>query len=161
MQVLNKSAEDNLGGVLLLYLVPDYNILTQEKNFSTGIYTLTFLDEDKNWLIYCTPESIAYTEEEDDSLGSKFFKCKLEGFIPNDTPTISNQLDLLRNRRFAVVFTDYNGRYKVAGSKTSPLRLSVSFSSQDRMSALRGRNITLEGDTFKGAAFVNNPFTSS
>lgn len=158
MQVLNKIQEDNLGGVLNLWMAPAYNIDTITKDSSTGIYSVTFEDEDKNWLIYLTPETSIYTEKEDISSGSSFYTCTFDGFIPNDSPELRLQLNELKARPWIIFFEDQNEYMKMAGEINCPLQFSHQYTTRQRISELKGHDIKLQGNTLLGSVFINNPF---
>jgi hypothetical protein len=158
MNTLNKISDDNLGGILKLWLVPSYNILSVVRNVTTGIYTIEIDDEDKNWLIYCTAESLNYTENENTSLGQPFYECTLNGFIPNDSPELTLQLEQLKSRPWIAFFMDQQEYTKMVGEVECPLELTRQFGTREKIAERKGHDITLKGNTILGSVFVNNPF---
>lgn len=158
MKTLNKVAENNIGGLLKFWLVPHTNVNSLEKNFNTGIYTITFKEEDNNWLIYCTPETMKYYEKENDSLGSVYYESELTGFVPNDAADQAQQFELIKNRKWLVVFLDDNGNYKLIGDVSFPMLLIKEYDSGTATTDRKGYYLRITGSTPKGSVFINNPF---
>lgn len=159
MKTLSKNKTDNLGGILNLYLVPSDNIFTDTENLETGIHEISFLDENLNWKLECSAESIEFQEKENTDMGSSIYNSELSAFIPGDTPEISFNLNkLINGRPWIIIFEDQNGNYRMAGAEDCPFRLTRTLNTESKISDLKGYKLSAKADTFNKAVFINNPF---
>ncbi len=150
MKTLNKPG-DNLGGILKLWAIP-YG------TFSTQGATINFINQDNIWQIYCSPESIDFSENSELSASGLIYNTELRGFIPQDNASLQTALAYLDPRKWAVIFIDGNGKYKLAGNQNDPLRFSSELNTGKETASLAGCSFKFYGKTKYRSVFINNPF---
>jgi hypothetical protein len=150
MKHLNKSG-DNLGGLLKIWAVPVSDF------FLTGS-NLLFISQANIWLLYCSPDSMAFTEESEITSAGNHYNTEISGFIPQDNAALQEALEYIVPRKWVVIFMDGNGNYKLAGNVTDPLRFTYKISTGQDTASLAGCQFSFAGKTKTHSMFVNNPF---
>jgi hypothetical protein len=142
---------DNLGGLLKIWAVP------------TSVYSIsgkavTFSSTDDIYEIYCTPESMLFSEQSEQTGAGTLFNTLVSGFIPKDSEEVLAAKNDMARKPYIVIFIDGNGNYKAAGTANEPLRLADNLSSGQQVSDSAGNQIEFSGKTLTRAVFINNPF---
>lgn len=150
MKTISKPG-DNLGGLTKLWAIP-YDV------FSVSGQSVTISDDSNVYAIYCTPESMEFSEPIDNSDAGIHYNTVVNGFIPGNTAANQEAIEYMERRKWAVLFKDGNGNYKMAGSRVSPLRFKADLLTGKDTIGLAGYNFSFSGKTIERAVFVTNPF---
>ncbi len=150
MRHLNKPG-DNMGGLLKIWAVP-FGV------FTTIGSTVNILNHTNLWEIYCSANSMEFTESSERTSAGTHFNTIICGFIPQDNATLQESIEYLEPRKWGVIFMDGNGNYKLAGNQTDPLRFTAEINTGKDTASLAGCSIQFSGKTKTRARFVNNPF---
>ena len=150
MRQLNKPG-DNLGGLLKIWAVP-FGVFTISGN------TVNISNHTNIWEIYCSANSMEFTESSELTSAGTHFNTVINGFIPQDNATLQEAIEYMEPRKWGVIFIDGNGNYKLAGNQTDPLRFTAEINTGKDTASLAGCSIQFSGKTKTRARFVNNPF---
>ncbi len=151
MKTINKQSE-NMGGVLRLWAIPQSDI-------SIFGNQVTILSDSNLVNIYFQEDSASFSEEMVSSLAGTAYKVELSAIIPCDTSQTLQQItDMERRTKYLVIYIDGNGNYKLAGTKSVPLRFSARATTGSGTSGLNHYSISFTGSQRKRAVFIDNPF---
>ena len=150
MKQLNKTG-DNLGGLLKIWAV-SFEVFTIQGN------TISFSSQANIWEIHCSADSMEFTESAELTPAGTHFNTVISGFIPQDNTTLQKALEYITPRKWAIIFIDGNGNYKLAGNQTNPLRCTTEINTGKATASLAGCSIQFSGKTKTRAMFVNKPF---
>ena len=150
MRVLNKPG-DNLGGLLKIWAVP-FGVFTINGS------TVNISNHTNIWEIYCSADSMEFTESSELTSAGTHFNTVISGFIPQDNATIQKAIEYMEPRKWGVIYMDGNGNYKLSGNQTDPLRFTAEINTGKDTASLAGCSIQFSGKTKTRARFVNNPF---
>ncbi len=150
MKAINKPG-DNLGGLLKMWAVP-------VSAHSISGSTVTFSDTSDIYEIYCTPETMQFREPKQRTDAGTHYNTSITGFIPRDSETILEAINDMERKPYVVIFRDGNGSYKLAGTKTEPLRINPDLDTGRQPTDPAGYQIEFTGKTLSRAVFIDNPF---
>jgi hypothetical protein len=150
MKTISKPV-DNMGGLTKLWAIP-YNV------YSLSGKTISIADSSNVYEIYCTPESMDFSEQKERSDAGNHYKTEVSGFIPGDSEATLAAIEYIEPRRWVIVFKDGNGRYKAAGSQFEPLRTNPDLSLGKDTVGRAGYSFSFSEKTTSRAQFVNYPF---
>jgi hypothetical protein len=150
MKELNKQG-DNMGGLIKIWAVPN-------TDFSVSGTTVNFSSTDNIYEIYCSPDSMQFTEVKEITNAGIHYKTALSGFAPKDSVELQEALEYIEPRKWVVIFIDGNGRYKLAGTGAQPLQLAANLISGKNTADRAGCEIPFSGRTLSRAVFIDNPF---
>jgi len=144
-------AGDNLGGLIKIWAIPNDVI-----SVSGEVVSIT---SDTNvYQLHCSPDSMEFSEPREVTDAGTHYNTAIGGFIPQDNATLQEALAYLEPRKWVVLFTDGNGKTKLAGLPMNPLRVSAELTSGNDTAVRAGCAIQFFGKTLARAIFVNNPF---
>jgi len=150
MKTFNKALE-NMGGLLRIWAVPpsDITISGNTVNFSktTDIVAM-----------YCSPDSMGFTEKQGNGSGDTYFDTELTGFTPNDSEETSELISDMCRRHWVIVYIDQNENYKVAGTVNNPLRVAFDLDTGKDTANRNGHAVKFYGKQLAKAIFISNPF---
>lgn len=142
---------DNLGGLLKIWAVP-HDVIS----VNNGVATIS---SDTNvYQLYCTPESMEFTEPKELTPAGTVYNTNIAGFIPGNGTDLQEALEYIEPRRWAVIFTDGNGNYRVAGATEYPLRANGEIRTGKQTAEANGCNMVFAGKTLARAKTIANPF---
>ena len=150
MKHLNKPG-DNLGGLLKIWAVP-FGVFTTQGS------TVNFSSQENIWEIYCSADSMEFTESSELTPSGTHYNSVISGFIPQDNATLQEAIAYMEPRKWGVIFMDGNGNYKLAGNQTDPLRFTAEINTGKDTASLAGCSIRFSGKTKTRVMFVNKPF---
>ena len=150
MKQLNKTG-DNLGGLLKIWAVPS-------GDFTFDGNTVNFISQTNIWEIHCSSDSMEFTESSEVNPAGIHYNTVISGFIPQDNANLQQAIEYLTPRKWAIIFMDGNGNYKLAGNQTNPLRCTTEINTGKATASLAGCSIQFSGKTKTRAMFVNKPF---
>jgi hypothetical protein len=150
MKQLNKPG-DNLGGLLKIWAIP-FGVFTISGS------TVNISNHTNTWEIYCSPDSMEFTESTEVTSAGIHYNTVISGFIPQDNATLQEAIEYMEPRKWGVIFIDGNGNYKLAGNQTDPLRFTAEINTGKDTASLAGCSIRFSGKTKTRAMFVNKPF---
>lgn len=150
MKAINKPG-NNLGGLIKLWAVP-------KDDYSISGKTVSFNNTDNIYEIYCSPDSMQFTEPMEHTKAGIHYNTAISGFTPKDSEELQEALAYLEPRKWVVIFIDGNGDYKLAGARYLPLRLTPSINSGRNTADRAGCEIPFSGKTIARAVFIDNPF---
>ena len=141
-----------MGGVLRLWAIPQSDI-------SISGNQVTILSDSNLVNIYFQEDSASFSEEMTTSFAGTAYKVELLAIVPCDTSETLIQIsDMERRCKYLVIYRDGNGNYKLAGTKSVPLRFSAKATTGSETSGLNHYSISFTGSLRKRAVFIDNPF---
>lgn len=150
MKQLNKPG-DNMGGLLKIWAVPF-------GDFTTDGSIVNFSSQANIWELYCSADSMEFTESSERTPAGTHFNTVVSGFIPQDNATLQEAITWMEPRKWAVIFMDGNNNYKLAGNQTDPLRFTAEINTGKDTASRAGCSFQFSGKTKTRAMFVNKPF---
>jgi hypothetical protein len=150
MKQINKPG-DNLGGLLKIWAVPF-------GDFTVGGNTINISNHTNIWEIYCSADSMEFTESSELTSAGTHFNTVISGFIPQDNATLQEAIEYMEPRKWGVIFMDGNGNYKLAGNQTDPLRFTAEINTGKDTASLAGCSFQFSGKTKSRSRFINKPF---
>jgi len=158
MNDINKPTNsENFGGLNKLWFAPSTWISAISCKLNGVTQSVTFITG-KDWLLcYCTAETIKFTQEKISDDKGEYFRTKLTGFIPKDTPEILAILSEMDQYKYICVYQDNNGNYKLLGNLDEPLNFSESLEIPETVAGSNGRTIAFERDIRVRSSFIVNP----
>jgi len=150
MKKINKPG-DNLGGLLKIWALPVSSYYMD----ASGIHIVSDVNV---YQIYCSPDSMEFSEVSEISGSGKHYNSTISGFIPNDNAALQEAIAYLEPLKWNILYIDGNGFFKLAGSISDPLRLSGSFESGKDTSSPAGFLFRFSGLTKNRAVFAQDPF---
>lgn len=142
---------DNLGGLLKIWAVPS-DVVSVEN----GIATIT--STTNVYQLYCTPESMEFTEPKEVTGAGIVYNTSIGGFIPGNQTDLQEALEYIEPRKWVVIFRDGNGNYLAAGASHYPLRAAGEIRSGRLTADASGCQLTFGGKTLARAKSIANPF---
>ncbi len=139
-----------MGGVIRIWAIPpsDYSIAGK---------TMTILSDAYMVEIYIQEDSGSFVEED---IPGSAFKTEIVGRVPCDHPdsqAIIAQME--RVLKYNVIFQDGNGNFKLAGTRSVPLRFSAKMTTGSTTASLNHYAITFVAKVITTrAVFIDDPF---
>ncbi len=150
MKTINKP-HDNLGGLTKIWAIP-YDV------FSISGKNISVSDTSNVYIIYCTPETMEFSEPKKLTDAGTNYTPSVSGFTPGDTEANLEAFEYIDARKWVILFKDGNGQYKVVGNQFRPLNHDNTLASGKDTIGRAGYTFSFSGDTLKRAKFVNFPF---
>lgn len=150
MKHLNKPG-DNMGGLIKIWAVPASDFLMNGTDVS-------FSSQDNIYEMYCSPDSMDFTENSEITPAGTHYNTTINGFIPQDNVALEEALAYIQPRKWVVIFMDGNENYKLAGSAFEPLRVNIELNTGKETANRAGCEIQFYGKTKARAVFINKPF---
>lgn len=140
-----------MGGLIKIWAVPaaDCWMVGNNVNFSS---------QNNIYEIYCSPDTMDFIETSENTPAGMHYNMIINGLIPQDNATLQEALAFMEPRKWAVIYIDGNGNYKIAGTAADPLRVIAEFNSGKETAARAGCEIQFHGKSKTRAVFINNPF---
>jgi hypothetical protein len=154
MKTINKPLT-NMGGLIQIWAIPSD---AWNSAFVTG-KTVSFLNQDSIYQIYCSPDSLIHEEPADHSTHAGLvYNMHISGFVPGNKEENRETFFEMENRKFIVIFVDGSENYLLAGNYLYPLRFSASFSTGKNSADRAGHQISFTGRTVEKAKLIDDPF---
>lgn len=142
---------DNLGGLLKIWAVP-YDVISVRKGVATISSTTNV------YQLYCTPESMDFSEKKEVTDAGMVYNTIVSGFTPGNNNDLQEALEYMETHKWAVIIQDGNGNFKVAGATSYPLRATGEIRTGKLTSELYGCQFTFSGNALERAKAISNPF---
>lgn len=142
---------DNLGGLLKIWAVPS-NVIS----VNNGVATIS--DSSNVYALYCSPESMEFSEQKERTDAGIVYNTTIAGFIPGNATDLQEALDYIEPRKWVVIFRDGNGGFLVSGETASPLRATGEIATGKATSDRNGCQLTFTGKTLARAKTISDPF---
>jgi hypothetical protein len=150
MKTLTKPG-DNLGGLVKMWAIPRSVV-------SVSGRTVTMSSTADVYELYITPDSGMFTEEAELTDAGQVYNPRIEAFIPRDSDTVRTAVTIMEFGRWAVLFKDGNGKFRIAGADGSGLRCAGVQATGQQPSDRAGYQVTFAAKNITRAMFVDNPF---
>lgn len=150
MKTLTKPG-DNLGGLVKMWAIPRSVV-------SVSGRTVTMGSTADVYELYITPDSGMFTEEAELTDAGQVYNPRIEAFIPRYSDTVRTAVTTMEFGRWAVLFKDGNGEFRVAGADGLGLRCAGVPVSGQQPSDRAGYQVTFAAKNITRAMFVDNPF---
>ena len=150
MKQLNKPSE-NMGGLLNIWAVPTTDYYLSGK-------TVTFSNTENIYQLYCSPDSLQFSETLKRTDAGIHYNTIVSGFAPKDSEELQTALQYIESRKWIVIFRDGNGYFKIAGNYGEALKLSSGLNTGRNTSDRAGCKIEFSGKLKNRAVFIDNPF---
>jgi hypothetical protein len=105
----------NLGGITRLYAIPWDTFRGLSHDYTKGLSYLNVLDCDEVIEIYCTEDTLNFTEEKTQPGSGATYRPVLTGIIPKENRPNRELLTRLECNAWLVLFRDSNGNIRLAG----------------------------------------------
>jgi len=142
---------DNLGGLNKIWAVPPSDIIVSR--FSAEIISSENIIE-----LYCTPETMQFTEDNETVHGSVSYDTEITAVIPKDCQENASLIDHLSGKKWIVIFQNENEQFKVSGTNDIPHRYGGKFDSGKAISDRSGHEISFHSTQLRKAITILNPF---
>ncbi len=147
MEDINKHCDDNLGGVFLLNFIPVKEVASLAAPVDNKVCEALVTTATGRWrACYGTEGTIKFTEDLQEDPNGDFHKVKLMLFTPKDRTELSNTLNLMRNKKFIVEYTDNNNHRKIIGTPDEPLSFRYSLDTGNAVPSRNGYALEFYGD---------------
>ncbi|RLD56271.1 MAG: hypothetical protein DRJ01_15475 [Bacteroidetes bacterium] len=150
MKQLNKAGE-NLGGFLQIWAVPKGDCYVNLNN-------VTFSTTENIYQIYCSPESLKFTEQPKETDAKTYYNTDVTGFLPGNKEEVKDAISAMENRWYQVIVKDANENFILIGTAAYPLKINAVLQAGKNVADLSGYQINFSGKTITRAIFINNPF---
>lgn len=149
MKTISKQP-DNMGGVIRLWAIPGADISVADK-------MVTIISDSRMVQIYIKEDSGEFTE---DPIDGSAFKTEITGVVPCDNAdTLALIREMDRIRKYNVIYQDGNGNFKLAGTKSVPLRFSSRLMTGSSTASLNNYQISFLAKVIRERAiFIEDPF---
>jgi hypothetical protein len=150
---------DNLSGIKTIYVTERDNILTWPKSIGNIYSGDIALRSGRRWYkIEYTWDSASFQEKKIKTQQGAVYEKICKGFIPRDTGGIRSALNALDGKELVVMFTDHNGKVKVAGQHSS-LSFSYDYDTQRLEGDRHGYIFEIQGRGVAPAILYPNAYT--
>ncbi|GAB6122299.1 hypothetical protein [Dysgonomonas termitidis] len=105
----------NLGGMHKIYAIPPESLDSISHNYTRGETFLNLTGDGDMIEIYCTPDTMQFTEEKTQTAAGSIYNPVVTGIIPKADALNSKQLAILERGYWLVLFEDNNGKTRLAG----------------------------------------------
>lgn len=112
---------DNLGGLAKIYALPPSSLESITHNYSHKQTFLNLTSDEDLIEIYCTPDTMQFTEEKTQTSAGATYNPVVTGIIPKAHELNHDQLTKLESDYWLLLFEDNNGKIRLAGDKNSHL----------------------------------------
>ena len=131
---------ENMGGVIRLWAIPPSDISL------TGNFP-SFISTDRVVQLDVTQDTAGAEIAPQSSFAGTTYKHEVTGFIPGfDAATKSIIGDLIRQKRFVVIYQDSNSGFVMLGRPEIPIKFSADFSTGSASASPRGYKIIFTGN---------------
>ena len=89
--------------------------------------------------------SLEFNEDQDDSKQGRAYTQEVNGIIPNWTPLLAQQFNLMKDHRFIIIVSDKEDQERIIGTPLYPLRFSSSLKTGKTASNLKHTSIQFIG----------------
>jgi hypothetical protein len=109
----------NLGGAYKIYAIPPGSLAGISHNHTQDRTTLNLSGDDDMVEIYCTPDTLQFTEEKTQTSAGTAYAVTITGVHPKTDAPDREQLAILQSGYWLVLLEDNNGNMRLAGDKKS------------------------------------------
>jgi len=147
MEDLNELKNDNIGGIIRFNFIPVQDVQSISTPLNNKVLEPIEVKEYKRWYCaYATRGTMGYTEEQTDTPNGNIFKRKFVAVCPQDSDEMCDTLNLMRNQRFILDYTDANGLRKLVGTIDEPLFFTSTLNTKTDMNGRNEHAISFYGD---------------
>lgn len=112
---------DNLGGLSKMYAIPPASLESITHNYTQKQSFLNITDDENILEIYCTPDTMQFTEEKTQPSAGPTYNPVVTGITPKANELNQEQLIRLESGYWLLLFEDNNGKTRLAGDENSYL----------------------------------------
>lgn len=112
---------DNLGGLAKMYAIPLASLENITHNYTQKQSFLNITDDENMIEIYCTPDTMQFSEEKTQPSAGPTYNPVIIGTIPKAHELNQEQLIRLESDYWLLLFEDNNGKMRLAGDEDSLL----------------------------------------
>jgi len=138
MSTFNTRPAENLGGMQWVKIAAAQWIssITYSYNYSPAAVSFT---GSYGWMdLYCTLETIKFSQTEILSPSASGWHQELKCFLPGKLGALDLDLEAMPFQRWIVAVNDWEDKVTVIGSKENPCFLKIAFDSMDKVAGLKG-----------------------
>lgn len=152
MKTVNKPLE-NMGGLIKIWALPLNSFYVSGK-------TLTFLNIVDVFEIYCSEDTMNHECPSQRTMAGLSYNTIVSGFSPGDSEENIAHFEEMNGKKFAVLFINGDGEFRLVGDAFAPLRFFADFNSGTTTKDRAGYNIRFTGITLTPPVALDNPFIS-
>ena len=162
MRNINRNTGDNWGVLEKFYFTAPESIVGIPAAKAGVIKDNIQMALGTTWYAFgVTPRTLSYQEPFSPDRNGGRFKMQLKGFIAKETPEIKTELDQLYGRPVVLLYKEYNGFFKLVGSKEHYLELELDLDTGGDPASRNGISFSFKGDNTREAYFYEGAFTVS
>ncbi len=105
----------NMGGIRKMFAIPPGSFAGIRHNHTKSLKWLDVVDTDNIIELYCTPDTMNFTEEKTHPVQGALYNITIIGTTPKENPTNQVQFRTLENNYWLVLFIDNNDFLRLAG----------------------------------------------
>jgi hypothetical protein len=144
----------NTSGIVSLYAIPPSAVESITHNYKEDTTRLNLINTDAIMEIYCTEDTLLFTEEKEQTNAGAPYNPVITGITPKLQPINKKNLSLLETGYWLVLFIDNNGFVRLAGD----LENHLIFNREQTTGQGAGRNqteFTLSGYQTHSTYFID------
>lgn len=112
---------DNLGGLAKMYAISPVSLESITHNYTQKQSFLNITSDEDMIEIYCTPDTMQFSEEKTQPSAGPTYNPVVTGIIPKANELNQEQLTRLESNYWLLLFEDNNGKIRLAGDEDSHL----------------------------------------
>ncbi len=158
MQHINKYSGDNLGGINKFWIVLSEHVSEIAVDPVEPYFKLILVPSGSIYYIYCTDDTMEFSEEKKMDSNGVYFQCTLKGSSPNNYNNLKLVFDELDTKEFLIIYLDNNGNYRLFGDIEEPLTLINNYTSTPRIAGFNANHLTFSRKMTSRQKFIQDPF---
>lgn len=111
----------NLGGISKIYAIPPSSFFRVRTNYTKGLKYLDLRNTGDIIDIYCTDETVSFTEEKSQPSAGSLYNPIISGVIPRSNSLNQQQLTRLESGVWLLLFIDNNDNLRLSGNEQNQL----------------------------------------
>lgn len=147
MEDIFKHNDDNLGGIYAFKYIPISEVASLPAAIDGKVFEPLLTKDSGRWYeFYATPGTLGFSELKETSPHGDYYKAKFSGFVPKDRSDLIDAFSKMRNNKFIIDYTDYNGVRKIIGTIDEPLLFKESLDTGVNVPNRNGTSFEFTGE---------------
>lgn len=151
----------NLGGVNKMYAIPPALLESISHNYTEKKSYLNITDTDDMIEIYCSIDTMQFSEKMEQSSAGAVYEVELTGVIPKSNALNQDEIARLESEYWLILFEDNNGNTRLAGNENSHLVFQRTDTTGKTMAARNQIEFTFSGSQSHACYFIYKTFTTA
>ena len=150
----------NLGGVNKIYAIPPTLLDSITHNYTEKKSYLNLTSTDDMIEIYCTMDTMQFTEKMERTSAGSVYNIELTGVIPKTNALNQENIDRLESEYWLVLFEDNNGNTRLVGDKDTYMIFQRTDTTGKTLAARNQIEFVFSGAQSHACYFIYKTFTT-